>query len=721
MLAKQLTHVCKRKGKYLAVTMFYSNLDSSQTAQSSKMTLDVRSLSKDEARLALKVLEESNLSLGMLFDNKIESWTVTLLSNLKPMVKDLKLGRLEWVLSTAMPIRPDFRCFLNGKEVHPAKLDFEPLQTWVIGKNDKVADNLNLATDKDEHLPDDQKYGVILPRLGRITGYADVYENTLTGGKSAEWGRSHGFFVMVMGRLINLQDELFGIHPLSHKTFNRFRLVVHCDGLNNFLLSSREGVAEKDATNELKEYLTRKFYEVSAWFENWTALEDERKLLSTRLGKVPRGLLKRPIIEMAIRAAKGQIPLPRLTRIPTGLTKAENEEFIQNLVESASLESEKEFIADISFDSLGVEAPIAIFDSISNKIIINSLHPFYINYQDHFKDPEPFQVLGVAEILTEAYLYSLDMRPEEVNDVLSRRDNFLRELVYSSDRLSAPLVGRMLREASEDPKGLENAVAKGFRSLGFDVIQMGKSGEPDGLAAANLGVRQDADGIAKYTIAYDAKSTKNERVQTGNVNIAGIARHRKDYNAEFAVVIGKQFSDEKEEDSAVIKEARELRNITLIEVNDFALLVETAASKRLGLFRLRDLFEKCCSPSESKKWIADFVNEEVSVPPIPEILFAIYNMQSTTSESVQIADIKWQSERLKSLNKKEIQEWLQSIAALVPEYLTVHGDVVELQMHPDRVLSEIGLALKQEPSSPSRNALLKSLTTLDKKDKTSKI
>lgn len=380
VLSRELTYICKRKNNYLAVTMFYSSLDKNQTAQSSKLNLDVRNLSKEEAKQALQVLEESNFDLSILFQSKIDSWTVTILSNLKPMVKDLQMGRLKWVLSTAMPIRPDFKCYLNGMEILSAKLDVEPLHTWTIGKEDKVATNLELAANKINNLPSDQKYGVILPRLGRITGYAEVYENTLTVGKSAEWGRSHGFFVMVMGRLINIQDELFGVHPLSHMTFNRFRLVVHCDGLNDFLLSSREGVAEKDATTELKKYLTSKFNEASTWYENWKSQDDNRKLLSVRLGKIPQGLLKRPIVEMVARAIQGQIPFPRLTKIPTGLTDKEKEQFVQRIIESASLESENEFVADIAFESLGVDSPIAIFDSTNNKIIINNLHPFYCEF-----------------------------------------------------------------------------------------------------------------------------------------------------------------------------------------------------------------------------------------------------------------------------------------------------------------------------------------------------
>lgn len=709
VLARQLTYICKQGKKYIAVTMFYSSLEHRQTAESTTLHLDVRELSIDEVRTALKPLEENEFDLRILLNNKIDSWTVTILSSLKPMVNDLKIGRLEWVLSTAMPITPDFRCYLNNKEIKSSKLEMEPLKTWIIGESDEVAENMELDTSKARVGPKDERFGVDLPVLGRITGFVEIYEDTLTKGKSAEWGRSHGFFIMVMKRLINLQDELFGIHPLSHKTFNRFRMVVHCNGLNDFLLSSREGVAEKDATDELKKYLTRKFYEAENWYDNWLNQENDKNLLAARLGKIPRGLLKRPIVEMVVRAIEGRIPHPRLTKIPTGLTEKENEEFVAELIKSASSESKKEFVDDVIFEPMGIDYPIAMFDSLNNKIAINSLHPFYINYQDYFKNPEPFQVIGVAEILTEAHLYSMDMRPEDINELLSKRDNFLRELVYSSERLSAPLIGLMLKDAAADDKGLENALAKGFRSLGFDVVPMGKPNEPDGLATAHLGVRQDTPGLAKYSIAYDAKSTKHSRVKTGNVNSAGIARHRDKYGAQYAVVVAKQFSDEKEEESAVIEEARKLAPITLITIEDFARLIETASIKRLGLARLRDLFETCCSPSESRAWIDKFVEEQIPVPPIPEILEAIHSLQTKSKESVQIAEIKYQSESLGQLSKTEIQDWLQSIVALVPEYISVIGDVVELQMNPEKVLNALGIVLKRERSSSTRNALLKSL------------
>ncbi|MBL8089820.1 MAG: ATP-binding protein [Anaerolineales bacterium] len=171
VLSRELTHICKQKNKYLAVTMFYSNLDNNKTAENSKLNLDVRNLSKDEAKEALKTLATMNFDLNILFNNNVDSWTVSILSNLKPMVKDLKPGRLEWVLSTAMPLTPDFKSYLNNKEIKPIKLDTKPINKLIIGKNDKVADNLGFISDKNDMLPDEEKFGVTLPTLGRITGF----------------------------------------------------------------------------------------------------------------------------------------------------------------------------------------------------------------------------------------------------------------------------------------------------------------------------------------------------------------------------------------------------------------------------------------------------------------------------------------------------------------------------------------------------------------------
>lgn len=707
VLAKELTHICKTQNQYLAVTMFYEQIDQEKATEHTNLNLDVRELTETEAQSALGFLEDKG-NVGnqiILFGkNASPTWTVAILSNLKPMVRDLKLGRLNWVLSTAMPLTPDFHCYLNGQEIISTKLDFDPIYTSVIGQDDKVAANSKFETFVEDG-PNGKRYGVILPLLGRITGEASVYEDSLKGGKSEEWGRSHGFFVMVRKRLLNLHDPLFGNTALSHKTFNRFRMVVHCNELDEFLLSSREGVAEKDGTEQLRAYLRSKFYEAAAWYENWLTKKENEKRLATRLGHVPRGLMRRPLVDLVLKALDGKTPLPRLTRIPTGLTKEEKNALTTKT--EGYLQSQEGFITDVAFEPTGIDHPIAVFDASANKVIVNSLHPFYRNYEDYFKNSEPFQILGVAEILTEAYLIEIGMRPEDVYDILARRDDFLRELVYSG-RLSAPLAAAMLRDTGGDAQGLEKAVAAAFQSLGFEVTSIGGSGEPDGIANARAGFHEsDSQVRTGYVLTYDAKSTQHNRVRGGDVHIAGIDRHRTKYNADFAVVVAKGFADTKGDDSAVINEARKLGNITLIETNDLALLVETASTKRLGYQRLRELFEKCCSPLESRDWIQKFVDEKVKIPPIRDILYAIYKLQAEQREEIQFADIR--AEGLKTFDKKEIGEWLRSVAALVPEYLSVTGDVVELQMHPDKVLQAIGLNLRNSPASTQRDALLKNI------------
>ncbi len=484
VLAKELTHICKRNKDFLAVTMFYGKIDDQHATQSSKLKLDIRKLTEAEAIDSLSFIEQESLqeTVTLFGKSSKKNWTVSILSNLKPMAKDLKIGRLRWVLSTAMPLSPDFQCYLNGNEVEPTKLKTQPLQKWIVGKDDKVARNLKLdVDDKGQSATEETRYGVNLSVLKRITGVAEIYEDSLKSGKSEEWGRSHGFFVMVRGRLINLSDPLFGNTPLSHKTFNRFRMIVHCNGLDEILLSSREGVTETDGTEELKSYLRSKFNEVAAWYENWLEKKETQNRLATRLGNLPRSLMRRPLIELVINALNEKIPLPRLTRIPTGLTKDEKKTLLEKA--ESYLQTPEGFITDVVFEPLSVDSHIAIFDVKENKVIINSMHPFYRNYEDYFKNTEPFETLGVAEVLTEAYLLQMGIRSDDVNDFMMRRDSFLRELIYAG-RVSAPLAADMLREAGGDIKGLENAVASALMNLGFIVNPIGGSDEPDGAAYA---------------------------------------------------------------------------------------------------------------------------------------------------------------------------------------------------------------------------------------------
>src|SRR5205085_10712217 len=104
----------------------------------------------------------------------------------------------------------------------------------------------NLEVTEESRATRDHRYGLSHPDLGRIAGYAEIYEDPLDSGKSTEIERSNGFFVYVRGRLVDIEDPGFGINRnlLRHGTFSRFRMVVYIDRLDEELRSSRETLRE---------------------------------------------------------------------------------------------------------------------------------------------------------------------------------------------------------------------------------------------------------------------------------------------------------------------------------------------------------------------------------------------------------------------------------------------------------------------------------------------
>ena len=137
----------------------------------------------------------------------------------------------------------DFSMWLNGEKVESSKANLEPIKTVTI--QDDVQE------------------------IGPVTGTANIYARRLTDGKSDQLGRSHGFFIRVRGRVINLDDELFGLNALNHAAWSRFSLEVNADGLRDHLLSSREGVRDSEPIREFRDILRKSFNECRTAYDSW--------------------------------------------------------------------------------------------------------------------------------------------------------------------------------------------------------------------------------------------------------------------------------------------------------------------------------------------------------------------------------------------------------------------------------------------------------------------
>ena len=129
------------------------------------------------------------------------------------------------------------------------------MKKWIIGKDDETALRLKDVECKKENEDGQEKYYVDFLNLKGVNGEFILYEDSLVEGKSAELGRSHGIFLSIRGRLINLDDPLLGMEAFSHGAFNRSRIIVNADELDSNLTSTREAVKESLPFRQLKEYI----------------------------------------------------------------------------------------------------------------------------------------------------------------------------------------------------------------------------------------------------------------------------------------------------------------------------------------------------------------------------------------------------------------------------------------------------------------------------------
>ena len=674
--------------------MDYSKINPSSDANSKTETLSIRKLTESEAKDLLGVIwlqdNEATKALPLFGPHAQASWTVAAMGNLTPLAHKLTLGRLKWVLSTALPLNPGFQLFVNGSRLESSKQNLKPLNSWLIGVEDKVAEREKIELSQ---VP----LGIKLGSLGLVTGVCSIFEDTLVAGKAEHWGRSHGIFVMVRGRLVNIDDALFGLPALSHGPFARFRMEVFADGLDVDLRSTRETVMESDSVSVLRDYILAKFNEARSWYNTWLAQKDFEARISTRISATPQSLSRKPLVNAIRNVLEGTSNEMYLTKVPLGLKPDEKKDLIARLEED--LESDNGLIKEVKFEPLGMEVGIALYDVKEGCVRVNQLHPFYANYVEHYLNSEPFELIAVTEVLTEAYLLEEGIASDTVTGILKRRDRFMRELVYSR-QLAAPVVAEYIRGAVANPSGLEKAVEAGLSSIGFEVSPIGGKGEPDGVALARLGIRAGSVERSDFKITYDAKSTAKEKVQAHTVGSGTLVRHRNSYGAQYSLVVAVDFAGAHDPKSAIVVEAKE-QGITLMTADDFARLVLVAATRQLGFSKLRDLFETCRGPEDARAWIDLVLGEAIDIGPLPQILEATWALQQSLLDPVKFAVIahKIQTDNIgsKPYREAEIKEWLQSLRRLAGGYISIDGDVVCLEAPPMRIMHEIRVVSAKLP------------------------
>ena len=435
VLANRLTHISKCGGKYYSTSMDYRTIDRRVVREIEPrvpIRITLRELTTAQAKQAVQpwtstaAFKAARIVLFGERNPEPESWTLSIMSSLKPKVHEIKPGTLGWVLRTALPLRPDFSIWLSGKALESSKEGKGLIKRWVLGEDlvelPRPGPKL-VTTSEDVNVAESSKhrFGLDVPGLGRITGYAEAYKDLLTG-KSDEIGRSYGFFVYVYGRLLNVDDGHFGISPdvLRHGTFGRFRLVVHMNGLDDGLRSNRETVGEGPLLDKAQDVLRAIFNAVRPTIETHDRDEAPGAKLGRVLAASPASLSRRPIVELSRAVATGRSK-SRYLIVPEYESDEELKAFLVDLEKRASDEAER-FITGFNIDFKGSSRDgIAKFDTQSGILHLNAWNPFVATFHDEFTNKrlgQPLELLAMAEVLTEAHLHDIGVESLKIEKFL---------------------------------------------------------------------------------------------------------------------------------------------------------------------------------------------------------------------------------------------------------------------------------------------------------------
>lgn len=690
ILARKLTYISKKDNRYMLATMDYNLINDDNNG----IKIDEREVSEKEARqIADEFIKSRLLNFDLFGADASETWTISLMTELKPKASEIQQGRLKWLLSTALPLNPGFDLKFNGVNIESSKIKKPIIQKWIVGKDDETLEKIkgsSYRVEVDEY--EGEKYYVDFENLRGVNGEFVLYEDSLVEGKSSKYGRSHGIFLNIRGRLINLDDPLLGMDAFSHGVFNRTRIIINADELDSNLTSTREAVKDSIPLKQLKEYIKKKFNnEVRKYYFEQERKATQEKSISYRLSQTAYTTSKRPIYNFIHKYYDEKIINPLLIEKPEDNQREE----LLKLYER-NLETGEQIIEKIKYDYKAIEEPIAKLDLASQTLWINESHPYVANYRDGNNNLIPLESMIVTEVLTEAHLYELSLDESVVNEIIRRRDSTLRQLALS-DKMGIPAAAMFLKDSLSNADGLEDAVARVLTVFGFEVTTIGGKGEPDGKAEACLGFSNEGKKRS-YSLTYDAKSTSKNKIAAVTAHLSGLRRHREKYNADFSLEVAIDYQGSEDEMSAISVEARN-EKVTMMTAKDLIKLLLLITPKQIGLDKLRELFETCYTPMEVHQWVEGIEKVQVEKPPYFELIDIIYDLQRNDTEAPEVNLVRYQLKNKMGINYsiQQVQEWLLLLSNLVPGSVTLDGNLVGVQASAQIIKERVHKAISDMP------------------------
>ena len=667
VLAWKLMHLSRVGDKFLLTVMNFRDVTKRQYEVVDDVKISLREIDESTARNHLAEIElRDPHAWELMFDEKKSSptWTAAALSDFKDLYNKLSSGTLRWVLSTGLPLHSDFVMSINGNRVISSKENLAEIKKIDFCEN--------------------------LSGIGEVKGTARIHEKQLTTGKSDQVGRSHGFFVRVRDRVINLEDELFGIQQPNHAAWSRFALELNAEGLRDHLLSSREGVRDSEHIHEFREYLLKKFNECRAAFDEWNRKENDQLDIASLLSDHPSF----HVIEPLLRSVRDTVEVGSDSFYIGIPQEVEKENQPQWLITYESEVAEKPF-DKTEFVKYGPNAPALRYDPATRNLLVNSEHPFVDKLTNGDKHRNPAKLFAFSEVLLEGQLQDQGIDRALTASFMADRDRVLRLTAGAGDAPpTAKEVLRRLEIANQHRTALERAVGAAFKILGFKYQKEGGSASgPDGVLCARLGLHNEVP--ADYKLVYDTKQTNHSSIPADKVDFASLEDFRKQNKAQFGFFVAIEYQAEEDLQGALNRRINSDvgRYLTLLKIEHLKRLVLLHFHHGITLMELRSLFECAHTVPEVNDWIDSLRDRLLQQGEIPlRVLFeGLEEAKKDRLATPNIYTVRAKIPELEKFKPERLIARLQAVEEIVGNrWIEVEtSGVVRLRQTADQVLVEL--------------------------------
>jgi hypothetical protein len=307
----------------------------------------------------------------------------------------------------------------------------------------------------------------------------------------------------------------------------------------------------------------------------------------------------------------------------------------------------------------------------------------------------------MVNLLTDVYALEIGVLPTTLESIRGYRDRLMRFRAMQR-RKSGTYIAKLLLQTQHDSsnsKLLEAVVSDALQYLDFKVRDLAKSGEPEGIASAyaiptrGTPTREDPRPPL-YSLTFDAKSSKHEAAQTGNIKLDGVVQHRERYKANYALVIAPGFSG----DSIATRCAQQ--KVTPMAARDLGRLLEyTVEYGAIPLTKLREVFH-LYDPADVSQWVEQLEKwlQEQRPLTIDIFLKALENLKERIPDVLSASTLAMECrERQNAVSVKDsdVIAVAKGLAILVPDLVGIDDDKIVVNASASHVASAVQSQLEK--------------------------